>query len=376
MVTFIKGRDRNNICSRSQEDLANEVGVIADTISVNAAKLEQWGMIQLLETPRSAYGSFAGKRYQLCVDRADVRALVAYYDPRGRDQNIGALDPTGSPPRTFREEPEIPDGKIKSPEGISAPPCQQIGCGAYRESRAGVGASKIIYHSLPEDHGIEDEELIDQVKRVLAVCGEGTIGVPTWRLVDSLAHHIPRALEEGYDFKQDIIACIRFYTQNPRTAPLNRFDVTFRNDLPKWRRERLKLKASKSERAAKTTGARVDVIVETTPKHAPTSWSPSLATDEEKQRTLILSLLNRIENIDTGQHYGWILNGEERDLPSDRRAEAFSQARGRMVAELRALGHVVADDDRSTGADQAEPLHSREVGASASDGMHHNDYDE
>lgn len=354
MVTMIKWREANNACSRSQGDLADEVGVTADTVSLNAAKLEQWGMIRQQDTPRSAYGNFVGKRYHLRVDRVEVRELIAYYDPSDGDLFANASSPVGTPPRIFEAEAETPDGKTLSPVEIFLEPCRKIGCGAYKDSRAPSRASKIIYHSLPNDHDIDDDELIELLKQALAVCGEGTVGVPTYRLVDSLAHHIPRALEAGYDFKRDIIACIRFYTQNARKHPLNRFDVTFRDDLPKWRLERLRRTASKDPRAIAARAPRDARSAQKGDKPAETSSSPPPASDEAKHRKHINGLLSQIEIIDSGQNPGWILEKNDEN--------SFERARHRIAATLRALGVIVADDTRPLTAGFEESLHARENG--------------
>lgn len=335
--------DPHGRCEAPLSWLADFAGVTVQTARMAVNRLIDGKALRMEKRFRDGDGMFDTNVYVLALHCEDVRDLFERFQRVATDSAL----------------PEINKGQISGNEESDGP-VQTSNSGPYKDTRAGARASKsFILHSLPLDHGLDDENLAEQVAQALAVCGRGTAGVDTQGLVDSLAYNIPRALEKGFSFEKDILPCIRYYTRIERPKPLNRFDVTFRVDLPEWRAVRLRRIAKpksddgrerqpmRQSRSGNETFSPMNLLDRAIQKR-------ENQTDEQRRAERIAALRQRVGAFDSGEEsklrsLTFELPAARRDLHGEDLTAALRPIIQEYRLELEKLLASVSKGDGSNG---------------------------
>lgn len=258
IVALIRSADANGMVEFAHDAIDAYAGGSANSQRDWLRHLVDVGAIELATRKRIQFGLFGKDSYRIVFEDPATAKLASFFNPdliqpvEERPDPSSVLDGLGADAaqKLHKRLPEIAEAGSKTDRTASNStlPNAETTTRTYKEARASARASKsIIYHSLSDHYENDDQELREQIAEVLSVCGKGTEGVETERLIDSLEFHIPRAIIAGYDFDKDIVRCIRHYTKYERPRPLNRFDVTFDKDLPEWRAVRKQREAKQSE---------------------------------------------------------------------------------------------------------------------------------
>lgn len=335
--------DPHGRCEAPLSWLADFACVTVQTARMALNRLIESKALHVEKRFRDGDGMFDTNAYVLALQCPNIRDLFERFQ---RVATVSTL-------------PEI-NNRQNSGDEESDDPMQASNNGPYKDTREGARASKsFILHSLPFDHGIDDERLAEQVAQALAVCGRGTAGVDTQGLVDSLAYNIPRALEKGFSFEKDILPCIRYYTRIERPKPLNRFDVTFRVDLPEWRAVRLRrITKPKSD-----DGRDRQSVRQSRPGNETVSPMNLLdraiqkrknQTDEQRRAERIATLRLRVVAFDSGEESNlrsltFELPAARRDLHGDDLTAALRPIIQEYRLELKKLLASVSKGDGSNG---------------------------